>query len=162
MTIFSSSNGSIVRAVDWFLVRDKFMEPRNGREGFTLGEIRYGVLDSQRICYTVEDFDKHVEQGNEPHDGNTAIGTGRYRITIHQSPHHGHVCIRLHAVPGCRGIEVNALGSAEGLRGCIAVGDERLLDGVRNCTPALTRLITELRRMTMQEVAVYLNVMRAE
>lgn len=158
MTIFSSSDGSIVRAVEWFVVRDKCMEKRNGRSGFTLGEIRYGVMDSQRICFTHEDEDKGLENGNGKPDGKSAIPCGRYRITL---PAHGRNII-VNAVPGFSHVEIRANGGTARNDGDITVGDVRTLDGSVNCHPALTRLITELRRMTMQEVAVYLNVMRAE
>ena len=163
MTIFAPPPMTPCPApVEWFCVRDKFMEPRNGREGYALGEIRYGVFDSARVCYTVEDEDRKLEQGNGKVYGKSAIPTGRYRITIYQSPRRGDTCILLNAVEGFSGVEIHAANHAEELRGCIAVGTERLIDGVRNCKPALTSLITELRRLTMRGTAVYLNVVRAE
>ena len=144
MTIFAPPPMTPCPApVEWFLVRDTVMEPRNGREGFTLGEIRYGVQDSQRVCYTVED--QH------------GIQEGRYRLTVHQSST-GHPCISINAVPGARDVEIFADGHKERLDGHVAVGTERLLDGCGNCKPALISLITELRRQTMKGVAVYLNV----
>ena len=158
MTIFSSYDGSIVRAVDWFLVRDKHMEPRNGRDGFTLGEIRYGVLDSQRICYTHEDQDRRLEDGNGKPDGRrSAVPTGCYRVTL---PVHGRN-ILVNAVPGFFHVEIRAESGISRDEGDITVGDERTLDGTRNCHTALQTLITELRRLTMAGVAVYLNVGRA-
>jgi hypothetical protein len=163
MTIFAPPPmNPLPQSVEWWLVRDKSMESRNGREGWTLGEIRYGFFDSARVCHSVEDEDRHLENGNGNPHKSAAMPLGRYRLTIHQSPHHGHVCIGVNAVPGFSGVEVNANGTAERLLGNVAVGDERMLDGVRNCQLALTRLVTELRRQTMKGVAVYLNVVRAE
>ena len=162
MTIFSSYDGSILRVVEWYCVRDKFMEPRNGREGFTLGEIRYGVFDSQRVCYTVEDEDRRLEEGNGKVYGKSAIPTGRYRLTIYQSPSRGDTCIAVNAVPGFSNVQIHSANAAEELLGCIAAGTTRTLDGVGNSRVAVAGLITELRRLTMQEVAVYLNVTRAE
>ena len=155
MTIFSSYDGSIVRSVDWFLVRDKFMESRNGLDGYTLGEIRYGILDSPRVCYTLEDQDGHMEDGNGKRYRRTAIGTGRYRLTI---PSEGRV-ITINKVPGFFHSEIRSGSNLD--EGDVAVGDTRCLAGVGNTTPALVRLITELRRLTMAGVAVYLNVGRA-
>jgi hypothetical protein len=140
---------------EWYLVRDKFMPPRNGREGFTLGEIRYGFHDAQRICHTCEDDDKHLEDGNGKSEG-AAIPCGRYRLTL---PMHGRN-ILVNAVPGFEHVEICAEGHRERLDGYIAVGDARTLDGCGNCQPALVRLITELRRKTMNGIAVYLNVVR--
>lgn len=149
-------------SAEWFLVRDKFMEPRNGREGFTLGELRYGVFDSARICYTVEDQDRHLEDGNGKIYGKSAIPIGRYRLSIYQSPSRGDICIAVDAVPGFKHIQIHAANHAEELLGCVACGTERLLDGVRNCKPALTWLIAELRRQTLKGASVYLNVTRSE
>ena len=147
MTIFSSSVGSITRAVEWFLVRDRRR----------VGEIRYGVIDSQRVCYTFEDEDQHTENGNG-RTGRAAIPTGRYRITL---PVHGRN-ILVNAVPGFFHVEIRAELGSERDEGDITVGDEQAVDGVGNCHSALTRLITELRRLTMNGTAVWLNVGRAE
>lgn len=141
---------------DWFLVRDKFMEPRNGLDGYCLGEVRYGVLDSQRVCYTLEDEDNHLENGNGKPFRQSAIPVGRYRLTLPKSG----MFIFINAVPGFvqpkirTGIALN--------EGDVSVGDTRFLAGVGATVPALTRLTTELRKLTMRDVAVYLNVTRAE
>lgn len=141
---------------EWFLVRDKFMEPRNGLDGYTLGEIRYGVLDSQRVCYTLEDQDNHLEDGNGKPYRRSAIPTGRYRITL---PGNGNY-ILINKVPGFFHAEIRTGAALD--EGDVAVGNTRSVAGVGDPAFALTRLITELRRLTMQGVAVYLNVTRAE
>jgi hypothetical protein len=141
---------------EWFLVRDKFMESRNGLDGYTLGEIRYGVLDSQRVCYTLEDQDGRMEEGNGKRYRRTAIGTGRYRLTL---PREGRV-ITVNKVPGFLHAEIRTGANLD--EGDVSVGDSRTLAGVGNTLPAHTRLTTELRRLTMAGVAVYLNVVRAE
>lgn len=152
MTIFAPPPMSpLPQSVEWFLVRDKLME------GYALGEIRYGLLDSQRICYTAEDEDKHTEDGNG-RTGKAAIPTGRYRLSL---PVHGRN-ILVNAVPGFFHVEIRAESGTGRDEGDITVGDSRTLVGVGNPSSALTRLITELRRQTMRNVAVYLNVGRAE
>ena len=143
---------------EWFLVRDKFMEPRNGLDGFTLGEIRYGVLDSQRVCYTLEDQDNHLEDGNGKPYRKSAIDIGRYRVTL---PKDGNY-ILVNAVKSFFHVEIRSSYGAMRDEGDITVGDVRTLVGVGNTPLALTRLITELRRLTMAGTAVYLTVTRAE
>ena len=133
------------------------MEPRNGREGFCLGEIRYGFYDAQRVCHSCEDEDRKLEDGNGSID-QSAIPVGRYRLTL---PVHGQN-ILVNAVPGFKSVEICAEGHRERYGGYIAVGDVRTLDGVGNCQPAIVRLVTELRRKIMNGIAVYLNVTRAE
>ena len=146
----------MVATREWFLVRDKYMEPRNGLDGYTLGEIRYGVLDSPRICYTLEDEDGHMEDGNGKRYRRTAIGAGRYRLTL---PREGRV-ITINKVPGFLHAEIRTGANLD--EGDVAVGDTRTLAGVGTTVPALTRLTTELRRLTMAGVQVWLNVTRAE
>ena len=158
MTIFAPPPMSpLPQSVEWFLVRDRVMPPRNGLDGHSQGEIRYGVLDSARICFTSEDEDKHLEDGNG-RTGKAAIPAGRYRLTL---PVHGRN-ILVNAVPGFFHVEIRAKSGTGRDDGDITVGDSRTLDGVGNPTPALTRLITELRRQIMKGVSVWLNVGRDE
>jgi len=158
MTIFAPpkmEEAPFVR--EWFLVRDKIMPMMNGRDGYSLGEIRYGILDAQRVCYSCEDEDKRLEEGNGGVEG-AAIPLGRYRLTL---PVHGRN-ILINAVPGFSHVEICSDSHRERLDGNVTVGDEPTLDGVGNCQPALLRLITELRRLNMRNIAVYLNGTRAE
>lgn len=144
------------RVAEWFLVRDKLVPAQDGIDGYCLGEIRYGILDSQRVCYTLEDEDNHLEDGNGKPYRRSAIPTGRYRVTLPASGRY----ILINKVPGFFHTEIRTgIGLDEG---DVSVGDERTLVGVRNTIPAITRLITELRRLTMAGTAVFLNVGRAE
>ena len=166
MTIFAPPPmNPLPQSVEWYLVRDtlKSMPARNGREGFTLGEIRYGFFDSARVCYSVEDEDRYLEDGNGKYpEHSAAIPCGRYRLTIEQSPQWGTPVLRAHAVPGFGRVEVNARGDDERLFGCIAVGTAQMLDSVRDCQPALSLLVSEIRKMNQREIGVYLNVVRSE
>ncbi len=141
---------------DWFLVRDTFAHPQEGLDGYCLGEIRYGVLDSQRICYTREDEDNHLEDGNGKPYRRSAIPTGRYRLTLPKSGRF----IYINAVPGFVGPKIRTGFASD--EGDVTVGDGRTMAGVGITVPALTRLITELRGLTMRGVEVWLNVVRAE
>jgi hypothetical protein len=164
MTIFMSAPPDmppfpVVR--EWFLVRDtaKMMPMMNGLPGHTPGEIRYGILDSQRVVFTTEDYDYRLEDGNgKPLESNSAIPTGRYLLTLcaHSNG------IQLNDVPGFSGAEICELFNKEKLPGGIAVGAQRTLDGVRDCQPAIVGLVKELRRLKRANIACYLNVTRAE
>jgi hypothetical protein len=164
MTIFAPpSMNPLPMSVEWYLRRQaQTIEARNGREGYTLGVLEYGLPEQRRSVYCVEDQDRRLEEGNgNPNGLASCIPLGRYRLTIHQSPQHGHQVIKTHAVPGFSGVEINARSEDERLFGCIAVGVERMFDGVRNSQPALSFLIAELRKMNMREIGVYLNVVRS-
>lgn len=160
MTIFANRPEPF-EFVDWYLVRDTFVDAADTAEGFTLGEIRYGHPDAQRAYYTVEDQDRKLEEGNGKVYGRSAIPTGKYRLTICQSPSRGDTCLAVNAVAGFSDVQIHCANKAEELRGCIAPGVIRTLDGVGGSRIAMVGLITELRKLNMRETRVYLNVMRA-
>ena len=144
---------------EWFLVRDiaKMMPARNGLPGHTPGEIRYGILDSQRICFTTEDEDRRLENGNGNFE-RSAIPTGRYLLSL--CPHSNG--IQVNDVPGFRGVEIcEPFGKTE-LCGAIVAGAQRAISGVSDFQPAIIRLVKELRRLTRAGIDCYLNVTRAE
>jgi hypothetical protein len=141
---------------EWFLHRDTFVPAQDGLDGYCLGEIRYGILDSQRICYTREDEDNHLENGNGKPYRRSTIPTGQYRLTLPKSG----MFIFINAVPGFVQPKIRT-GFALN-EGDVSVGDTRFLAGVGVTVPAITRLITELRWLTMRDIEVWLNVGRAE
>jgi hypothetical protein len=145
---------------EWYLVRDtlKAMPPRNGLDGHTPGEIRYGIFDSQRICFTSEDSDNRLEDGNGKPYGRSAIPTGRYKLRLPVTGKN----ILLEDVPGFFHVEICAESGISRDEGDITVGDARTLDGCGDRQPALIRLVTELRRLTRAGIACYLNVGRSE
>lgn len=145
--------------IEWLLVRDYDMHPRNGREGFTLGKL-YFERGADHICETVEDEDRRIEEGNAKIPGRSAIPIGRYRLNVYKSPKHGYV-VAIGEVPGFTYIEMHGGNNAEQLRGCIALGMERTLDGVSRCKSALSIVLNELQRRTMQDRRVFLTIERA-
>jgi hypothetical protein len=141
---------------EWFLPRDTFVPSKDGLDGYCLGEIRYGILDSQRICYTREDEDNHLENGNGKPYRRSAIPAGKYRLTLPKSG----MFIFINAVPGFVQPKIRARFALD--EGDVSVGDTRVLAGVGTTVPAITRLITELRWLIMRDIEVWLNVGRAE
>lgn len=147
--------------VEWYLVREVFSGPINYHEGYCLGQLSF-AKDGPRACYTVEDEDRHLEDGNGLKvDGTSAMPLGRFRLTPYNSPKHGTVPL-FNAVPGFKYCEIHKGNDAEDLLGCVAVGEHRTIDGVSMCQPALTRVMDELRRQTMAGRAVYCNIVRRE
>lgn len=143
---------------DWRLIRDTCCPPRDGREGFCLGQLFFAP-DGPRICYTVEDEDRRLEDGGVKVYGRTAMPLGRYRLTPYASPKHGAVPL-FNAVPGFKFCEIHKGNAAENLLGCVAVGERRLSDGVARCQPALDAVMGELRRQTKAGRAVYCTIER--
>lgn len=157
MTMFSPP--PLLDDVEWLLVRDWFMPPRNGREGFAIGKL-YWDRNADHICETLEDEDRRLEEGNPKIPGRSAIPLGRYRLTLYRSPKHGLVPL-LNDVPNFKYIEMHGANQAEQLLGCIALGEERTLDGVRSCGPALAVVVEELKRRAIQGRSVFLTIERA-
>jgi len=94
----------------------------------TVGDTTFGQLfvDSAFECYTLEDAIREVE--GEPVDlwkvpGETAIPSGRYRLTLEASPHFGIDTITLNGVPGFSDIRMHSGVSAISTEGCLVVGD---------------------------------------
>lgn len=127
-----------MRTEEWALTRD-------WQDDITLGEMRYAVHDSERVCYTVE-------------DSALAVPCGRYRLTI--TPHGKSILVN--GAGGFRHVEICAGSDTSRNAGAITVGDERVLAGIGNSISALARLITELRRLTIDGVPVWLTVREAE
>lgn len=67
-------------------------------------------------CYTLENAGK-------------SIPVGEYAVTLYQSPSFHRQVILLHDVPGRDFIEVHPANWYTQLRGCIAVGEDRAVDG---------------------------------
>lgn len=87
---------------------------------FTLGTL---AIDDKHECYTVEDFDRHLEEGGEKVYGRSAIPRGTYRVVITWSPKYRRRMPLLLDVPGFQGIRIHSGNTAEDSEGCIIVGD---------------------------------------
>jgi hypothetical protein len=119
--------------------RDFFASAQEGKEGFCLGEF---YANGNRIAYTVEDEDRHLElPGTEKVYGKTAIPRGRYQLVVDFSHRFQKTLPHILNVPGYEGIRIHGGNRAEDSLGCILVGLSRTKDGVSNCAPAVRRII---------------------
>jgi hypothetical protein len=144
--------------IEYRIVRDTFKVATEGREGYTLGQL-FQAGDSERICYTLEDQDRHLEDGNGKLYGKTAMPLGRFELELYNSPKHGTVPL-FQRVPGFSFTEMHRANHAEELLGCVAVGDERTSDGVCKCQPALNRVVAEMRQAKEDGRQVFCTISR--
>ena len=83
-------------------------------------------IDGVFECHTLEDAVREVD-GEPVHlwkiDGDTAIPSGRYRLSLEFSPRFGADTITVHDVPGFEGVRVHAGNDAGDTEGCPIVGD---------------------------------------
>lgn len=95
------------------LVRESFTN--NSTEGklFVNGEFE---------CYTLEDKDRFLEEGNEKVYGESAIPRGKYTITLTHSNRFNKLLPLLNAVDGFEGVRIHSGNKPEDTEGCILVG----------------------------------------
>ncbi|MBR6867132.1 MAG: hypothetical protein IKN02_02760 [Prevotella sp.] len=129
------------------------------KASYTIGRL---YVDGQRFCDTIEDRDRSLRQDMARAaikrikvQGETAIPTGRYRVTLGvKSPKmsqkkayafcDGYVP-RLINVPGFDGILIHIGNTARDSEGCILVGENREVGKVLNSTATFKRLYARLR-----------------
>ena len=129
------------------------------KASYTIGRL---YVDGQRFCDTIEDCDRSLRQDMARAaikrikvPGETAIPTGRYRVTLGvRSPRmsqkmayefcDGYVP-RLINVPGFDGILIHIGNTARDSEGCILVGENREVGKVLNSTATFKRLYARLR-----------------
>lgn len=145
-----------------YLVRDLEKEPRNGLSGHTYGRLFIDHPSTDHVCETHEGQDRRLEAGNtHRQSAGTAIGCGRWRVTLHNCRANGTVPM-LHAVPGFQGVQMVKEHSHNIMPGAIVVGEHRHIAGVSMSVLPFNRLVAFIRQKTMQGIPVYLNVARAE
>ena len=91
-------------------------------EGDTFTEGKLFIDDIQE-CYTVEDTDRHLEDGKKAKVNKlTAIPRGTYPITISFSNRFQKDLIEIQNVPYFTGIRIHSGNSSLDTEGCIIVG----------------------------------------
>jgi len=97
----------------------KLIRKTNG-DTFTEGNL---YVNSKFECYTVEDTDRHLEDGiNKKIYGQTAIPRGKYPVTITESTRFKKKLISIGNVEGFTGIRIHTGNSSLDTDGCIVVG----------------------------------------
>lgn len=79
--------------------------------------------------YSVEDVDRHVEEGPTPSarkvKGATAIPVGVYSVRLYDSPKHGPQTPELIGVPGFQHIQIHSGNDSTDTEGCLLFGLSR-------------------------------------
>jgi hypothetical protein len=98
---------------DLCLERDLLLADR------TLGALYY---QDRRICWVLED---KVRPNGEKVPGQTAIPTGRYKLSISMSNRFKREMVLVHDVPGFEGIRIHGGNRPEDTEGCLLVARNR-------------------------------------
>jgi len=113
-------------------------------------------VEDDFICFTLEDTDRHLEEGGKKIDKETAIPLGRYKVEMGESPHFGYVPFVLD-VPQFEYIRIHAGNTPADTEGCILVGDSWTEGFVTNSRATLAKLINIIERSSGE---VWLEVRR--
>jgi hypothetical protein len=100
------------------------------------------IVDGYFVAYVLEDA---LRSGPKV-PGETAIPVGRYQVLLTMSQRFGRVLPLLVDVPQFTGIRFHGGNDASDTRGCPMVGDQRGIDTISVCAPALDRVIRLIER----------------
>ena len=114
------------------LYRDTFTEES------TIGELS---VDGKFFCFSLEDYDRKMEDGGKKVYGKTCVPRGTYDVVIDFSPKYNKEMPHILNVPGFDGIRIHPLNVAKETEGCIGVGSVRSTDFIGNSVVTFDRLM---------------------
>lgn len=104
----------------------------------TVGRLSF---DDEFVCFTLEDTCRRVKV-----EGETAIPSGKYEITIDFSERFQKNMPHVLAVPGFEGVRIHKGNYPEQTLGCILVGMRRDKDSIYDCQKAYDLVYAELEK----------------
>ena len=111
------------------------------RDGNALHNWGKMFIDGAYFGETLEDPDRHLEDGGTKIDGDTAIPRGRYQLTLTYSNRFGKIMPELLNVPGFSGVRIHGGNTEADTSGCVLLGNERTATGIQNCAGINQRLL---------------------
>lgn len=114
---------------------------RDGTDSPNYGEL---FIDGVLVGQTLEDTDRHLEDGGEKIYGETAIPRGRYRVILSFSNRFQKVMPEVLGVGTHTGVRIHGGNDEVDTLGCPLLGRIRTATGIANCRAANDRLIDAL------------------
>lgn len=137
------------------------------RERYTIGKL---FIDKLPFCDTLEPPIREMKDLNGDGDavdpgegkvmGNTAIGAGKYEVTLMYSKKFGRELPYLSNVSFFEGIMIHAGNSPEDTRGCILVGENKELGRVINSRAWENILMSKLKAAVERGQRIFITVHR--
>ena len=117
------------------LHRDLFTEKS------TIGKLH---VNGVAVCETLEDFDRHLEEGGTKVYGKTCIPRGVYEVIVSMSNRFKVRMPLLLKVPQFEGVRIHPGNTSADTEGCILVGKTRGVDFVGDSRKAYEALMSNL------------------
>lgn len=115
-------------------------------------------IDGGYFGETLEDPDRHLEDGGVKIDGDTAIPRGRFQVALTYSRRFGKIMPELLHVPGFSGVRIHGGNTEADTSGCILLGSERTATGVANCAGINQKLLECLNLAQYRRHIVWLEI----
>jgi len=128
---------------------------RDGQASPNYGQL---FVDGSLLGQTLEDEDRHLEDGGEKVYGQTAIPRGRYKVVLSMSNRFKKVMPEVLDVPGFSGIRIHGGNTEHDTLGCPLLGHVRTADGIRDSKGPNTRLIDLLAAAELRGEEAWLEV----
>jgi hypothetical protein len=134
------------------LIREEFTE------NSTIGRL---FIDGKFECYTLEDFDRFLENPNHKKVKSlSAIPAGTFKIDITMSPRFKKDLPLLIDVPQFEGVRIHAGNKAEDTDGCILVGKSQGKDFIGSSRDAMDALMKKLQAAKKEEEEISITIKR--
>jgi hypothetical protein len=114
----------------------------------TIGELS---INGIFFCFTLEDTDRYLEQGNQKIFGLTAIPRGTYNVVLSFSNRFKKYLPEIQNVPGFKGIRMHTGNKPEDTEGCILVGKIKTKDFIGESAKAFNAFMAELKKVEKKE-----------
>jgi hypothetical protein len=131
------------------LVRDTFTDLS------TVGRMWVNGVDKYN---TLEDRDRHLEDGREKVLGATCIPRGTYVVELNKSGRFGKQSPEIKNVPGFTHIRIHPLNWSTETEGCVGVGLTRAPDFIGKSTTAYQELRTALMAAVAADETIIIEV----
>jgi len=122
------------------------------KETYTIGKL---YVDGEYFCDTIEDRDRGLNDSMSVEEikkikvyGETAIPTGRYRVTLSYSIKFKKMLPEILNVKGFAGIRIHSGNTAKDSLGCIIVGRNTVVGQVTSSRATFNRLMLKLNKTT--------------
>jgi hypothetical protein len=105
---------------------------------FTIGKL---YANETFICYTLEGYDRYLENGYVKVQNNTVIPRGLYNMTVNFSERFQRKMPLVLNVPGFSSIRIHSDNSAANTDGCILVSMSKVIDSVLGSIDVVAMII---------------------